>query len=175
MATLEQVERLRERANVTYDEAREALEQCGNDMLDAMIYLEKNGKVDPPQNGGQYTAQTAEAEQNGGSSSKHSEGYTYDGDFFKRGAKKVWGMFAGAVRECNANMFQVIKNDKIVMSMPVTVLVILVLFAFWIVIPLLVIGMFCGFRYWFHGGVDVNSVMSKAADKVDEIKKEFTE
>ena len=48
MDELEKVEKLRSRANVTYDEARDALRACDGDLLDAMVYLEKLGKVDAP-------------------------------------------------------------------------------------------------------------------------------
>ena len=49
MEKLDKVERLRERANVSYEEAREALEQSGEDLLDAMVWLERQGKVKTPQ------------------------------------------------------------------------------------------------------------------------------
>ena len=45
MDNFEKVEKLREHANVTYEEAKEALENSNWDILDAMIYLEKNGKT----------------------------------------------------------------------------------------------------------------------------------
>ena len=48
MDFLEKVDRLRQRANVTYEEAKQALEQTGGDLLEAVILLEKQGKVDPP-------------------------------------------------------------------------------------------------------------------------------
>ena len=48
MEQLEKVEKLRERANVTYEEAKEALEASNWDLLDAMVYLEKNGKTQGP-------------------------------------------------------------------------------------------------------------------------------
>jgi len=44
-ATLEQIEMLRARANVTYQEAKDALEQCNCDVVEALIYLEKQDKV----------------------------------------------------------------------------------------------------------------------------------
>ncbi len=49
MEQLEKVEKLRQRANVSYEEAKEALEASGWDLLDAMVYLEKQGKVKPPE------------------------------------------------------------------------------------------------------------------------------
>lgn len=45
MENYEKVEKLRERANVSYEEAKEALEQNNWDILDAMIALEKSGKA----------------------------------------------------------------------------------------------------------------------------------
>jgi len=45
---LELIEMLRERANVSYEEAREALEKCNNDIVEALIYLEKQDKIKTP-------------------------------------------------------------------------------------------------------------------------------
>jgi len=42
---LEQVDVLRERANVSYEEAKEALETCNGDIVEAIIYLENNNKI----------------------------------------------------------------------------------------------------------------------------------
>lgn len=39
--TLEKVDMVRERMNVTYEKAKEALEACDGDVLDAIIYIEK--------------------------------------------------------------------------------------------------------------------------------------
>ncbi|MEQ8176106.1 MAG: DUF4342 domain-containing protein [Syntrophomonadaceae bacterium] len=47
-ANLELIEKLRERANVSYEEAKEALEKCNGDIVDALIYLEKQDKIKPP-------------------------------------------------------------------------------------------------------------------------------
>ncbi|MGE5391398.1 MAG: DUF4342 domain-containing protein [Deltaproteobacteria bacterium] len=44
-ASLELIEMLRERAHVSYEEAREALENCNDDIVEALIYLEKQGKI----------------------------------------------------------------------------------------------------------------------------------
>ena len=48
MDKLEKVEKLRERANVSYEEARSALEENDWDLLDAMVALEKSGKTSGP-------------------------------------------------------------------------------------------------------------------------------
>lgn len=43
--TLEQIDLLMQRANVSYSEAKEALEQCGGNTLEALLYLEKAEKI----------------------------------------------------------------------------------------------------------------------------------
>ena len=48
MEMMEKVERLREKANVSYEEAKDALEQAGGDLLDAIVLLERQGKVRGP-------------------------------------------------------------------------------------------------------------------------------
>ena len=48
MDEFEKVEKLRQRVDVTYEEAKEALKQADGDLLDAMIILEKEGKAAAP-------------------------------------------------------------------------------------------------------------------------------
>lgn len=45
--TLEQIDLIMQRANVSYNEAKIALEQCNGDTLEALLYLEKNQKLKP--------------------------------------------------------------------------------------------------------------------------------
>jgi hypothetical protein len=48
---LELIEMLRERAHVSYEEAKDALEKCNNDIVEALIYLEKQDKIKAPPKG----------------------------------------------------------------------------------------------------------------------------
>jgi hypothetical protein len=41
--TLETIDELRERTNVTYSEAKKALENCNGELVEAIIYLEEKG------------------------------------------------------------------------------------------------------------------------------------
>lgn len=43
--TLEQVDLLIQRANVSYTEAKEALERCNGDIVESLLYLEKAEKI----------------------------------------------------------------------------------------------------------------------------------
>lgn len=43
--TLEQIDLVMQRANVSYTEAKEALTQCNGDVVEALLYLEKADKI----------------------------------------------------------------------------------------------------------------------------------
>lgn len=42
---LDQIDELRKRANVTYEDAKSALEQCDGNLIDALVFLEKQNKI----------------------------------------------------------------------------------------------------------------------------------
>jgi hypothetical protein len=43
--SLELIEKLKEKVNISYADAKEALEKCNGDLVDALIYLEKENKI----------------------------------------------------------------------------------------------------------------------------------
>ena len=74
----------------------------------------------------------------------------------------------------NRNRFIVRKGEERLLEMPVTALALLMLCAFWVCVPLLVIGLFAGCRYSFAGrdlGREaINSALGKATDVADRVK-----
>ena len=84
-----------------------------------------------------------------------------------------------AINLGNRNRFEVRKGDDMVLDLPVTVLVLLLIFAFWVCVPLLVIGLFAGFRYSFSGAElgreSINNAMDKAAEAADKVMGEIHE
>jgi len=44
---LEQIDELRKRANVSYEDAKNALEQSSGNIIEALVYLEKQNKIKP--------------------------------------------------------------------------------------------------------------------------------
>lgn len=52
MVTLEQVEKLRQYASISYEEAKAALEETNGDILEAIVNLEKQNKINGPKEGG---------------------------------------------------------------------------------------------------------------------------
>lgn len=175
MTNLDQVEKLREKAAVSYDEAKEALEASSGDLLDALIYLEKNGKVNTPEGGGYYNSEKAsEASKKSAPKKKAQPERDSFGDLLRR----FFRFCAMLVHKGNTNSFEVIKDGQVKTAFPVTALVLLLLFVFWITLPLIVIGLFFGYSYRFRGpdlGKDsVNEAMSSVSETAKTLKKSLT-
>ncbi|WP_369702635.1 UBA domain-containing protein [Clostridium moutaii] len=45
--SIEQIDSLRKRANVNYKKAKEELEKCNGDLVEALLYLEEQNKIKP--------------------------------------------------------------------------------------------------------------------------------
>lgn len=176
MTTLEQVEKLREKTSVSFEDAKAALEASGGDLLEAIIWLERQGKVNPPVAGGYYSSNfTGEGEKD---NAHHGAGRPErQGESFSEMMKRFGRFCAKVISKGNSNYFEVEKNGKVVVSVPVTVLAISLIFLFWVILPLLILGLFLGCRYRFRGcelGRDsVNRVMDTASDTAENIKRSF--
>lgn len=169
MEQLEKVEKLRERANVTYEEAKEALEASGWDLLDAMVYLEKQGRVKSP---AQETYTTNYEEQTQYVSVKdkvQEQEETGSESFFKKLSR-----FAKILlQKSKDNSFYITRKDEEIFHMPVWALALLLLFTWKLLIPVMVVALFFECRYSFKGkdNLDgVNKAMDKASDLADRVK-----
>ena len=189
MITLEQVEKLKERANVSYADARDALEATDGDLLEAVIYLEREGKTRSPEMSS-YNTQTGSVHGGAGRRGhdwRRDERYGYHNDepydsapyhhgpTIRQQLHYFWRKFCELVRKTNNNHFEVCRDERRIISMPVTLLIISILCFFWVTLPLLVIALFFGCRYRFIGpdfGKDsINSVMDQAANAADTIRR----
>ena len=178
MATMEHVEKLREKANVSYAEAKAALDACGDDLLEALLYLERQGKVNPPEHGGCYSSKSEQKEKQGDTDETAHPGEPKGESFSEvmgRFFRWIRGLF---VKGCE-NMFDVQRGGSQIITMPVLVLILLLIFCFWLVIPLLIIGLFFGCRYRFRGQdvekTAVNKVMESAENAAETLKTDIKE
>lgn len=165
MTNFEMVEVLREKANVSYEEAKIALEKTNWDLLDAMLLLEQDGKV--PTNGGSYSTRSEEIPEE---KEKRHKGMRDGMHWLSATLKKL-------LRIGNTNSLVVSRRDEEIFSLPVTVFVILVFCSIWTVLIAMAISLFFGVRYSFIGpnlGKDsINSVMHKASDMAENVKEEI--
>lgn len=167
--------KLSQRTGVSLEDAKAALNASDFDMLDAVVYLEQLGKTSAPQYSSYTTEQNVGADRTAvyDEVEEKSKRVTFGdllGKFFKWVGK--------IIKIGNENFLDVTRNGEDIIKMPITVFVLLLLLAFWVCIPLLLVGLFFSFRYSFSGPIfkkdDVlNTALNKASDVTDNIKKEF--
>lgn len=173
MDKLEKVEKLREKTGVSYEDAKNALETCDYDLLDAIIYLEKLDKVKAPE----VESFTTGAEQQTSTEFEQAQ-QTYTNDCNKVTFGQMMDRFfkwcGKVLKKSVDSTFIVERKGQTMINVPVLVLVIALILAFWVVLPLLVVGLFCECRYHFEGigdiNVNLNSACDKMADSVDNLK-----
>ena len=157
MDHFEMTEKLREKADVTYEEAKAALENSDWDLLEAIVYLENKGKI--------HHAASKEQKETDPVNEKNTDTL---GSMFQN-----IGAFIGKmVEKGNRNVMEVHRRNKIVLTLPLTVLVLMVIF-FWVCIPAFIVSLFFGFRYRFSGAdisPKVNNAMDSVADKAEDLK-----
>jgi len=181
MTELEKVEKLREKANVTFAEAKEALDNSGGDILEALIYLENHGKVTVPAGGGFFSGADLpnQAEPVSSESYEDRSKSTGSGEEFADLMKRFGSFCLKMFNKGLSNCLEASKGDQHLFSCPVLIVILLAAFFFWITVPLFVISLFCGVRYRFTGDdlgkESVNTVMESAAGVVDDVKKTFVE
>lgn len=171
MEQLEKVEKLRQRANVSYEEAKGALVACNWDMLDAMVYLEKLGKVNAPTQTAYSTSYEAQTQLvsvvDRVQDAKEPEESVF---------KKLARLMKKALQKSKDNYFSVTRNGETLIKVPVWAFVLILLFAWWITVVLIVVGLFFDCHYSFSGKDDlskVNEVMEKASKLADKAKEEY--
>lgn len=178
MATMEHVEKLREKANVSYAEAKAALDACGDDLLEALLYLERQGKVTPPEHGGYYSSKSKQKEKQSGAAETAEQGEPRGESFSEMMGRFFRWVRSLFVKGCE-NLFDVRRGDSQIITMPVLVLILLLIFGFWFVVPLLIVGLFLGCRYRFRGRdlekTAVNKVMESAENAAETIKSDIKE
>ena len=173
MENYEKAELLAQKANVTLEEARQALMDNDWDLLDAMVALERKNRtaaetvhVDGAAGGEAEAPQPV-------SSKKKDEGHMG----FTAGMKELWRMVKKLFHLTLDNDFCVIRFGKQVFAVPVLVLIVLLVFCFWVVLPALLIALFFGCRYRFEGRElgkpGVNRAMDKLGDLADDIKEKL--
>ena len=174
MERYEMAELLSQKAGVSLEEARAALEENNWDMLDAMVALERAHKTAGP-------AVNMETEAGTGSGSpvrpvKNVSNKKHD-PIFSNGFATIWDYVKKLFRISLDNNFVVVRRDKQILAVPVLVLVVLLFASFGLMLLVLIAGLFLGCLYRFEGRQlgrdDINSAMGKISDLAEDIKESF--
>lgn len=142
MERYEMAEMLRNKANVSYDEARRALEESGWDMLQAMVILEKEGKL-----GSQEAPKAA-------SQAPGQQGVL----------ARVIGWISGLIDQGNRHRFLITKDETQVGSMTVTLFAVLLLLFHGLSLFLLLMGLVLGYRYRFVSAAQTQEAKEAARE-----------
>lgn len=176
MDKLDRVETVRTKTGVSYSEAQEALEACGYDVLDAIVWLEQHGKTGT--HAANYTTSAAPEDPTASEMSQAQSEYersSWNADRFLGVLNRLLDATKRLLRKGVDTSFVADRHDQQVFSMPTLLLVLLLIFAFWVVLPLLIVGLFFDFRYHFTGigtvSVNINDVVGKASDGAEAIKR----
>lgn len=138
--TLEQIDFLRERANVSYREAKEALEETGGDIVEALVMLEKQNKV------------SGKGKQSG----KNKEGNGF------------WDSMKNFFRRMNRIRF-ILRNEKsVLINFPLTVALILAIAATPFVVVGILVALFAGYRIQFKNDNGEDMAVNKYFDKMSD-------
>ncbi len=195
MENTQKIEQLVSKAGCSNEEAKAALEACGWDMLDAIVSLEREGKVKTEESGTavQYAEEPVEvvpevsADQiDGEYSSKVT--YRYEGadrgqsDAGKtegKAPKREFGLWKRIKSIMMNNRMVIIKSSgRQIVDLPIIVPVIALMVSFWTVLILAVIAMLFGYRFHFEGEdlgkTNINNTMDKATDYAEKVKNDFT-
>lgn len=168
----EMIKKLMEKAYVTNEEAQEVLEKCNWDLLDAIIYLERNGKVE--NNETTTIIEVKEEEQKKEDySKKKDESYGGIGEVIGR----IFKYLGKIISKGNKNYFEIKKDNEKPIRISLTISIILLILFMPPTVVLLIIGLFCGYKYSVGGpnmNCDgVNDVFEKVSESAGTIKKDF--
>lgn len=167
MNDFEKVEKLTERADVTFEEAKAALEEANGDLLDAMIILEKQGKTQPRKES--YSTKEEKSELLVVDQPENKE--KKRGNEFTDKLKVLWH------KSCE-NYFIVKRenDDRIKIQIPIWAFILILLFTWQITPIVMIVGLFFGFRYGFTGAAEMklaNEMCDKASEAADKVKEEY--
>ena len=100
---------------------------------------------------------------------------TQEGDgSFKEAMSSLWSWICKICHKGVVNHLVVKRFGKELFTVPVLLVVLLAVFAFWVCIPLLIVGLFFNFSYSFRGPdlerESINRVMDTASDAAEDLK-----
>ena len=172
MNELEKAEKLRKRADVSLEEAVEALKVCDGDLLDAMVYLEKKGKVAAPD----QEVVTTNREEHTSFENVKDKVERYDRETSRSFGSKIRHLFCIFIDILKNNFLSITHREEEFMKIPLWVAALIIFFVWHIGIVVFIISLFMGVRYRLVGRdklSEANMLIEKAADAADYVKKKF--
>lgn len=172
MEKIELIEKLKSKTNINAEEAKDALEKNDWDILDALVYLERNGTIGST---GIGIYNTNENNSNNDYSKSNIDSSKCSDEI--KFSEKAFNFISDVSEKGNRNVLEIGKAGKKKIRMPISILVLLIIFAFWFVIPFIILGLFFDFKFALIGpdinDNIVNKFSNKASDVACKIKKDI--
>lgn len=145
MISIEQVEKLLEYADVTFEEARDALEHCEGNLLDAIVHLERKGKV--VSRGGTRSGPVTVLP---GNAQEEKDYKQPKGSDFSESIRKFFKWIGEEFDRATQSIFIASHKEDDIISMPAVIFWVVAICGFYFVIPALLISTLFGMRYRFE-------------------------
>jgi hypothetical protein len=159
MESYKLIEKLKNETNISYEEAKIALEKSEWDILDAFLYLEEMEKIPKASVNIYYTN---EEKDNKNSREIFINKNQNNTDNNEKKENKFEGLFVRVCKiidTCNNIFFEMKKENKTFLRIPITVVILLLLFVFWLAIPLFILGLFLNIEFSISGnGPEINKI-----------------
>lgn len=168
----EMINTLVRKANISKEEAQGVLEQCNWDLLDAIIYLEKRGKIENDE----VTAITVvEVKEEKEEKKKQEEKFGGIGEIIGR----IFKFIGKLVKKANKNFLVIRKENEKPIRISLTISILFLIFLSIPTIILLIIGLFCGYKYSVSGSDfncdGINNIFEEVSKSANHVKKDFKE
>ena len=162
MTNIEMIEKLSKKAGVTQEAAEDALKRSNWDILDAMIYLERNaGARNVTAARGYSSVNRTEREEK----SSQPEGDSTSGVGRYIGKAVAWGL---------DNTLIISQHGSEMIEVPIVFFILILIFSVSFIVVVMILGLFFDFSYSFAGpqlgNEALNSAMKKIYDFVQRIK-----
>ena len=174
------VDKLVKSTGVSYEDAKIALESSGWDLLDAAVWLEKNGRTEAKSNSfSTDPEQQEQAQQQRQQQQQRNEAPRGSAETRRTRGGLISGLIAKIRGILMDNDLVVCKQSgEIFLEIPVWLAVILLIVAFWPTLIVLILVFILGFRFRFHGpdlGSEtlnrvLNQAENSAGDFINRIK-----
>lgn len=132
MDRFEMAQALKDKANVSYEEAKQALEQADWNMLEAVLVLEKAGRLQ----GEKPEAEPQKAEKKPLNIQPVNDALKGMGEAVNK-----------VVKAGNRRVIQIIRKGEVLYQIPLTIFVLLLIVAHWLVLAAAIVGWIAGCHY----------------------------
>lgn len=182
MENYQKVEQLVNKAGCSYEDAKTTLEACGWDMLDAVISLEKEGKIkkEPAKAAENKTEEPVEIIPEVISEKAYDNADTGASGSSKEAPKRLKGLWKRIKSILKDNRMVMLKSDgQQILNLPIWIPILALAMFFWATLILAALAMLFGCRFHFEGAdlgkTGINDTMDKATDYAEKVREDLSE